>query len=168
MLPTCRICAQNRKIWARSGISREMRSQISLEVVRRRRRSRRTRARTTIRPPKVIRQAGQHRLPGGQDAKCPGVLGLGCISDLRFESRVTLHMGMHILGGEQHGGKKSRRISPRRMNFAESDLARGARVGAGRLLGAFRGKFRFFASFSANCEKPPPPRLEPATSPTFA
>ena len=57
---------------------------------------------------------------------------------------------------------------PLTWNFPESDLPRGARVGAGRLLGAFRGKFRFFATFSANCEKPPPPRLEPVTSPTFA
>ena len=53
-------------------------------------------------------------------------------------------------------------------NFPEKVPREGARVGAGRFLGAFRGKIHFFATFSANCEKPPPPRLEPATSPSFA
>ena len=56
---------------------------------------------------------------------------------------------------------------------AEVELRRGAtyRGCAGRrgaVLGASRGKFRFFASFCANCEKPPPPRLEPVTAPIFA
>lgn len=62
----------------------------------------------------------------------------------------------------------SSNLPPRKANFAEKVPTAGARVGAGRLLGAFRGKFRFFATFLAKVQKPPPPGIEPTTSPTFA
>ena len=157
MLPTCRICAQNRKILSRSSISREMRSQISLEVVRRRRRSRRTRARTTIRPPKVIRQAGQHRLPGGQDCFRPGGSRLGMMDQSRFESHTTLQVTMFILGGEQHGGKKCRRISsPDWELFRKVTSERGASR-RGAAFGRFPRKNPLFCDFLRESRKTPSP-----------
>ena len=59
-------------------------------------------------------------------------------------------------------------LPPRKVNSSGEVPTAGARVGAGRLLGVFRGKFRFFASFCAKVEKPPPPGIEPTTSPSFA
>ena len=64
--------------------------------------------------------------------------------------------------------KVSSNLPPGKVNSSGEAPAAGARVGAGRFLAPLRGKIHFFASFSANCEKPPPPRIEPTTSPTFA
>ena len=152
----------------RSDISREKCRWISFKSVRRRRRSRRTEGCLGFWPPKSLAKAGQHRLPGGREVFRPGVLRPGRMDQSRFESHTTLQVTMFILGYELTGGKKSRRISPRTWNFSEKVPPRGARVGAGRFLAPPRGKFRFFASFSANCEKPPPPRIEPVTPPSFA
>ena len=52
-------------------------------------------------------QAGQHRLPGGQEVLGPGVLGPGGVTDPRFESHTTLLVATHILEYESDGGKKS-------------------------------------------------------------
>lgn len=65
-------------------------------------------------------------------------------------------------------GKSVVESPPLTGNFPEKVPREGARVGAGGDFPVFRGKFRFFASFSANCEKPPPPGIEPTTSPSFA
>ena len=57
-------------------------------------------------PPNVMSKAGQHRLPGGQDAEGPGVLGLCNVEGSRFESDVTLQVTMFILDCKETTWKK--------------------------------------------------------------
>ena len=147
---------------------REKGVRISFKFLRRRPRRRRKMPQPTLGPPNAMRQAGQHRLPGGRDAEGQGVLGLGSLEGSRFESHTTLLVATHILCYESDGQKNLGESPPRKMNLSGKVPPRGARVGAGRLLGVFRGKFRFFATFLAKVKKPPPPRLEPVTSPSFA
>lgn len=113
-------------------------------------------------------QAGQHRLPGGQDAEGPGVLGLGGRSGPRFESEVTLQVNTFILYCKETTWKNVGESPPLTGNSSGKVPPRGARVGVGGDFSVFRGKFAFFGQFSEKVEKPPPPRLEPATSPSFA
>lgn len=102
-------------------------------------------------------QAGQHRLPGGLDAEGQGGQGPGCISDLRFESRVTLHMGMHILGGEQHGGKKCRRISSPDWELSREGTSERGASRRGAAFGRFPRKISLFCDFFGESAKTPSP-----------
>ena len=85
--------------------TREMGTQISVKSLRRRLWRRRSRGQSTFWPPNVLAKAGQHRLPGGQEAKGPGVFGPGSVEGSRFESHTTLHVTMFILYCESDGGK---------------------------------------------------------------
>ena len=71
---------------------------ISFKLLRRRLWRRRILPKPTILARDMMRKAGQHRLPGGQERLRPGVLGPGGVTDPRFESGVTLQVRMHILG----------------------------------------------------------------------
>lgn len=138
-------------------ISRENRAQISVISTRRRLRRLRARAKVSFGPPKNMRKAGQHRLPGGQDCFRPGGSRLGSISDPRFESRVTLHMGMHILGGEQHGGKKCRRISSPDWELSREGTSERGASRRGAAFGRFPRKISLFCEFLRESRKTPSP-----------
>lgn len=141
----------------RSDISREKGAQISVISTRRRLRRLRARAKVSFGPPKNMRKAGQHRLPGGRDAEGPGVLGLGCRSGPRFESDVTLQVRMHILGYELTGGKKCRRISPRRRNFSGKVPTAGCAGRRGAAFGPFPRKISLFWAIFRESRKTPSP-----------
>ena len=139
------------RYFARKGCSNHF------QISRRRPRRRRILPKVSFGPPNVMSKAGQHRLPGGRDAEGQGGQGPGCISDLRFESRVTLHMGMHILGYELTGGKKCRRISsPDWELFRKVTSERGASR-RGAAFGRFPRKISLFCEFLRESRKTPSP-----------
>ena len=151
-----------------ANISREKCVRISFKSLRRRRRSRRTKDNPTFWASESMAKAGQHRLPGGREVFGPGVLRPGRMDQSRFESDVTLQVRMYILEYECNGQKNLGESPPRKVNSSGKlpREVRGSRVRG--VLPPSRGNFAFFGQFSAKVKKPPPPRIEPATSPTFA
>ena len=132
----------------RSDISRENRAQISVISLRRRRRSRRTKGCLGFWPPKSLAKAGQHRLPGGQDAEGPGRLCPGGVRGSRFESEVTLQVGECILGYELTGGKKCRRISSPDWELSRKVTSERGAGRRGAAFGASSRKISVFWAFS--------------------
>ena len=139
-----------------------------VEFSRRRLWHRRKQPQVRFGPSSIMCQAGQHRLPGGQEVFGPGVLRLGSVTDPRFESHTTLQVSECILEYECNGQKNLGESPPRKVNSSEKvpREVRGSRVRG--VLPPSRGKFHFFATFSAKVKKPPPPRIEPVTPPIFA
>ena len=129
-LRRCRKTRQNPKNLVICARTREMTPSNHFEVVRRRRRSRRTGDNIAFWPPKATAKAGQHRLPGGQEVFGPGVLRLGSVTDPRFESHTTLQVSECILEYECNGQKNLGESPPRKVNSSEKvpREVRGSRV----------------------------------------
>ena len=128
-----------------------------IEFLRRRPRRRRKMPQPTLGPPKNMRKAGQHRLPGGRDAEGQGGQGPGCRSGPRFESGVTLQVSTFILYCKETTWKKSRRISSPDWELFRKVTSRGCAGRRGAVFGASSRKISLFWAIFRESRKTPSP-----------